>query len=99
MPERPVRGTRGTLVYLRPREPSDAALVHGWYEDSRISTLMGDLPRSLAWRTQRYESSPTAEGSEAYLFVICRLDDDVTVGGGSHDPGSREDWSGWRRHG
>jgi ribosomal-protein-alanine N-acetyltransferase len=41
---------------------------------------MGDPPRSLAWRQRRYESSPTDEGTDAYLFMICRLEDDLAVG-------------------
>ena len=48
------------LVYLRPREPGDAEIVHRWYEDTRIATIMGDLPRSLAWRRHRYETSSPA---------------------------------------
>ena len=77
---RPVRGIRGTLVYLRPLEPGDAELVHGWYADARIASLMGDLPRSLAGRQQRYESSVATEGESHFLFVICRLEDDQPVG-------------------
>lgn len=80
MADRPVRGVRGTLVYLRPREPGDAEIVHRWYEDTRIATNMGDLPRSLAWRRHGYETSASQEPIDAYLFVICRLEDDEPVG-------------------
>lgn len=80
MADRPIRGLRGTLVYLRPLEPADAETVHHWYEDSRIATLMGDPPRSLAWRRQRYDAGAADEGGTVYRFVICRLEDDTAVG-------------------
>ena len=80
MSVKPVRGVRGALVYLRPLEPDDAETVHRWYEDSRIATLMGDPPRSLAWRRQRYDAGSAEEGGTVYRFVICRLEDDVAVG-------------------
>ena len=77
---RPIRGIRGERVYLRPLEPGDVELVHRWYEDTRVQTLMGDPPRSLAWRRQRYEESVKGEGTEVFRFVICRLDDDQPIG-------------------
>jgi RimJ/RimL family protein N-acetyltransferase len=80
MADRPIRGVRGTLVYLRPREPGDAETVHRWYEDTRIATNMGDLPLSLAVRQHRYETASTEAPTDAYLFVICRLEDDLAVG-------------------
>ena len=80
MSDRPIRGMRGELVYLRPLEPDDADLVHGWYEDTRIQTLMGDPPLSLAARRLRYEEAAKAGGAEVFRFVICRLDDDQPVG-------------------
>ena len=78
--DRPVRGVRGTLVYLRPLEPDDAPAVHRWYEDTRIATSMGDLPRSLARRRQRNEADIADQGGAFFLFLICRLEDDLPVG-------------------
>ena len=80
MTGRLIRGMRGERVYLRPLEPADADLVHRWYEDTRIQTLMGDPPMSLAARRQRYEDAVKAGGSEVFRFVICLLDDDRAVG-------------------
>lgn len=80
MTVRPVRGVRGTLVYLRPREEDDGETIHAWYQDTRIATLMGDLPRSLAWRRSRYDTLLGEEGTDTYFFVICRLEDDLPVG-------------------
>jgi RimJ/RimL family protein N-acetyltransferase len=77
---RPVRGVRGNLVYLRPREPRDAETIHGWFEDTRVATLMGDLPRNLVWRQQRDGANMGDEGTDVFFFVICRLEDDVPVG-------------------
>jgi RimJ/RimL family protein N-acetyltransferase len=80
MAHRPIRGVRGTLVYLRPREPGDAEMAHRWYEDARIASNMGDLPLSLALRQHRYEASSTEPPTDTHPFVICRLEDDVAVG-------------------
>lgn len=80
MTGRPIRGIRGERVYLRPLEPTDADVVHRWYEDTRIQTLMGDPPMSLAARRQRYEDAVKAGGAEVFRFVICLLDDDQVVG-------------------
>jgi RimJ/RimL family protein N-acetyltransferase len=79
-PDRPIRGLRGTLVYLRPLEADDAEVIHRWFEDTRIATLMGELPRSLSRRRQQYESNVADQGSGYFLFVICRLEDDRPVG-------------------
>ena len=51
-----------------------------WYQDTRISTLMGDKPRSLSWRRSRYETLLAEEGTDTYFFIICRLEDDLPVG-------------------
>ena len=77
---RPIRGLRGERVYLRPIELDDAETIHRWYEDTRVQTLMGDPPRSLAARRRRYESALSGDGDEFFAFVICRLDDDRPVG-------------------
>jgi RimJ/RimL family protein N-acetyltransferase len=78
--KRPIRGLRGERVYLRPLEPDDAELIHGWYEDTRLQTLMGDPPLSLAARRQRYEEAAKSDGPDVFRFVICRLDDDRPIG-------------------
>lgn len=77
---RPIRGLRGERVYLRPLEPTDAEIVHRWYEDTRVQTLMGDPPMSLAARRRRYEEAVTGDGPNVLRFVICRLDDDTPIG-------------------
>lgn len=80
MTDRPIRGLRGEHVYLRPLEPEDAELVHRWYEDTRIQTLMGDPPMSLARRRARYERAVTQDGDDVFRFVICLLADDRPIG-------------------
>jgi RimJ/RimL family protein N-acetyltransferase len=80
MTDRPIRGLRGERVYLRPLEPEDAEIIHRWYEDTRLQTLMGDLPLSLAARRQRYEDAVKSDGSDAFRFVICLLEDDRAIG-------------------
>ncbi len=80
MTGRPIRGLRGERVYLRPLEPDDADLVHRWYEDTRVQTLMGDPPLSLASRRQRYEESVKGDAANVFRFVICVLDDDRAIG-------------------
>jgi RimJ/RimL family protein N-acetyltransferase len=80
MTQRPIRGLRGERVYLRPLEPDDLEIVHRWFEDTRIQTLMGDPPVSLAARRQRYEDAAKGDGREVFRFVICQLDDDRAIG-------------------
>jgi RimJ/RimL family protein N-acetyltransferase len=80
MNNRPIRGLRGERVYLRPLEPEDAEIVHRWYEDTRIQTLMGDPPLSLAGRRRRYEDAVKGDGADVFRFVICMLDDDQAIG-------------------
>jgi RimJ/RimL family protein N-acetyltransferase len=80
MTDRPIRGLRGQRVYLRPLEPSDADVVHGWYEDTRVQTLMGDPPMSSAARRRRYEDAVKGDGAEVFRFVICLLEDDRPIG-------------------
>jgi RimJ/RimL family protein N-acetyltransferase len=79
-PERPIRGPRGRVVYLRPLEPSDADLVNRWYEDVRVGDLMGDLPVSMAARRQRYADGTTKPDDDAFRFAICLLETDEMVG-------------------
>jgi RimJ/RimL family protein N-acetyltransferase len=80
MPNRPIHGLRGELVYLRPLEPEDADVVHRWFEDTRVQTLMGDPPVSLASRRQRYAEAAKTDGPDLFRFVICLLDDDRPIG-------------------
>jgi len=80
MQSRPVRGLRGQRVYLRPLEPADVALVHRWYSDVRVHTLMGDPPISLARRQRRYEESAKDEDADVFRFMICLLADDRGIG-------------------
>jgi len=80
MSDRPVRRLRGTLAYLRPYEPEDVETVHHWFEDARVSSLMGERPRSLARRRQQFEAGVADQGGDAYWFIICRLADDLPIG-------------------
>ena len=41
---------------------------------------MGDPPRSLAFRRQRYDAAVTGDGDTVFRFMICLLDDDRAVG-------------------
>lgn len=76
----PIRPLRGEHVYLRPLEAADVDLLHRWYSDARVLSLMGELPGSLARRRRRYEESVESQGDDHYSFVICRLADDERVG-------------------
>ncbi len=80
MADRPVRGPRGELVYLRPLEPDDADVVHGWYADDRFRIGMGESPTSLARRRRRYEEVAARPESDVLRFVVCALADDRPVG-------------------
>lgn len=80
MADRPVRAPRGADVYLRPLEPDDADVVHGWYSDDRFRVTMGELPMSLARRRRRYEAVAAEPEDDVVRFVICRIEDDVPIG-------------------
>ena len=80
MSDRPVRGLRGRLVYLRPLEPEDADLVSAWYADDRVRKIMGDPPTSVARRRQRYVDAVKEDGDSVFRFIICRLENDEPVG-------------------
>jgi len=80
MQSRPLRGLRGERVYLRPLESTDIELVHRWYEDARVWSLMGDPPISLAARKKRYADVVEAAADDVFRFVICLLVDDRRVG-------------------
>ena len=80
MSDRPIRQIRGALVYLRPFEVDDVEIVHRWFEDARVASIMGEPPRSLARRRQRFEAAMAGQGDDFFAFIICRLDDDVPVG-------------------
>lgn len=80
MQSRPVRGMRGERVYLRPLESTDIELVHRWYQDARVSMLMGDPPISLAARKLRYEEAVKAADPDVFRFMICLLVDDRRIG-------------------
>lgn len=76
----PIRPLRGEHVYLRPLEPADAELIHRWFSDARVLTLMGELPSSLARRQRSVEASIESQGDDHFSFVICRLSDDERIG-------------------
>jgi RimJ/RimL family protein N-acetyltransferase len=80
MAARPIRAPRGEHVYLRPLEPDDADVVHGWYADDRFRVTMGETPMSLARRRRRYEDLATRSEEDVVRFVICRIEDDIPVG-------------------
>lgn len=67
-------------MYLRPLESTDIELVHRWYEDVRVSTLMGDPPISLAARKLRFEDAVKAADADVFRFMICMLVDDRRIG-------------------
>ena len=80
MAARPIRAPRGEHVYLRPLEPDDAEVVHGWYADDRFRITMGEIPMSLARRRRRYEDVANRSEEDVVRFVICRIEDDIPVG-------------------
>jgi len=75
---RPV--VRGRLVYLRPMEPDDAAMVHGWYEDAEFIALMGGRPTSLAERRSLYERRAADPPRDVLNFIVCLREDGRPIG-------------------
>jgi diamine N-acetyltransferase len=77
-PPRPV--IRGRLVFLRPLEPEDAAIVHRWYEDAEFRALMGGRPASLAERRAAFERRATEPPSDSVSLIVCLRADGRAVG-------------------
>jgi RimJ/RimL family protein N-acetyltransferase len=72
---------RGERVFLRPIEPGDVELIHGWREDIAIRRLGGQPPRSLARLRARFEAlEREEEGSTLFSFMICLLDGGRPIG-------------------
>jgi [ribosomal protein S5]-alanine N-acetyltransferase len=71
---------RSERVYLRALEPSDADLVHRWYEHADTARLMGEMPRSLARRRSDAEAATGEAGRDWFAFVICLIADDQPIG-------------------
>jgi RimJ/RimL family protein N-acetyltransferase len=80
VPNRPNPLLRSERVYLRPLEPADAELVHGWYEHADTARLMGEMPRSLARRRADAEAATGEAGRDWFAFVICLVADDRPIG-------------------
>lgn len=77
-PGRPV--IRGRLVYLRPIEPDDAGIVHGWYEDAEFLALMGGRPASLAERRAAFARRAEDPPRDVINLLVCRREDGRPVG-------------------
>ena len=77
-PARPV--IRGRLVYLRPIEPDDAELIHGWYEEAEFRALMGGRPASLAERRAVFERRAADPPSDLINLLVCLRADGRPVG-------------------
>jgi diamine N-acetyltransferase len=68
-------------VYLRPAERTDVPLFVSWMNDWRTSATLGlTAPISEAMEERWFERMLEAQGHGNYLFVSCRLDDDVPIG-------------------
>jgi RimJ/RimL family protein N-acetyltransferase len=85
--DRPLRGLRGELVYLRPAEREDLDRFVRWFADAETTRhLMLRAPFSLPMEEQWFERMVAEQGKSTYHFVICRLADDEPIGtAGLHD--------------
>jgi RimJ/RimL family protein N-acetyltransferase len=79
-PDRPNPPVRGERVYLRALEPADSEHVHRWYEHADAARLMGEMPRSLAYRRADAEAELGKAGRDWFAFIICLLADDRPIG-------------------
>jgi RimJ/RimL family protein N-acetyltransferase len=71
---------RGERVFLRPVEPEDVELIHGWHQDIALRRLGGDPPRSLTALRRRFDEGRTDEGQGFFRFMICLLEDGRPIG-------------------
>ncbi len=77
-PLRPV--IHAERVYLRPIEPDDAAIVHGWYEDAEFLALMGGRPASLAERRAAFERRAADPPRDVINLAVCLRADRRPIG-------------------
>jgi diamine N-acetyltransferase len=68
-------------VFLRPAERTDIPLFVSWLNDWRTArTLALRAPISLPLEERWFDRMLDEQGRTGYLFVVCRLADDVPVG-------------------
>jgi diamine N-acetyltransferase len=72
---------RGERVYLRGSERSDIPTFVRWFNDGEYLQYLGmRAPMSEASEEQWFNEMTTHEGKDAYHFVMCRLEDDKSIG-------------------
>jgi RimJ/RimL family protein N-acetyltransferase len=77
----PVPIIRGERVYLRAAERSDIAKFVRWLSDGETTSFLSmRAPISVAMEEKWFEEMLARQGKEAYLFVICLLEDSRPIG-------------------
>ena len=80
LPERPpiIRGER---VYLRPTERDDVPTFVRWFNDPEVlENLAMFAPMSESAESAWFDRMLAAQGTSAYHFVICLLEDGRAIG-------------------
>lgn len=72
---------RAERVYLRAAERSDIPLFVRWLNDAETASYVSmRAPMSVAMEEQWFNRMLDSQAKDAYLFVICRLEDDTAIG-------------------
>ena len=78
---RPEPVLRGRLTFLRPLERSDIPTVVRWFNDqATVRFLSARAPIGIAQEERWFERMLEDHGKSAWLFAICRLDDERPIG-------------------
>ena len=84
MPEQPhfeqpiIRAER---VFLRSAERADLPTFVRWFNDGETTSfVLMRMPMSMAMEERWFDSMLQAHGKDRFLFVICRLSDDMPIG-------------------
>lgn len=78
---------RGEKVWLRPPERDDIGLFVRWFNDADTVRFLAQRgPMSTAGEERWFEKLLERTGKDAFVFVICLLEDDRPIGTvGLHD--------------
>jgi RimJ/RimL family protein N-acetyltransferase len=71
---------RSERIFLRPVEPEDVDLIHGWHEDIEVRRLGGSPVRGRAESRRRFEELQREVGKEVFSFMICLIADGRPIG-------------------
>jgi len=78
---RPEPVVHGRRTFLRPAERNDLPAIVRWFNDVDTTRYLGvRAPMGQALEERWYEGMLERQGSTAWFFLVCRLDDGSPIG-------------------